>query len=273
LLEQVRSGVALARSVAPRPEERRFLLHPTPPSEAPAEVYFPVRPCQDACFIADVGIDLPPDSGDGVELEMHVIEATSRPRLLSRTITPGTPRRIEVGLGPWADQNVMLRLGTSMRETQDGDFPFVQDARIGHCSARVELAPALAQGHATVAAGKLVAEDGSIALGAQRGELEYSFQPIVDTCWSGEVAFDAAGATDPDGLAFDYQILLVADGLSHEIAAGVVDRARPRARLEQLSLHDWFGRPAVLYAALARRSGAGGRALLDHARIGRCVQP
>lgn len=262
-LTDARGDGALARNVALRPSSERLLLHPNPLSEQGAEVYFPVRPCADACVVAEAGIDLPAGSGDGAELSLNVLDGPARPRIAVTDILPGSgARRIEVSLQRFAGRDVLVRLGSLPRADPSRDYLWVQRPRLTRCTARSGLGAALAKGSAA-AAGAVDVRGDDVAFGAGQSSVSYPFTVVADTCLELELVAEGEGAE------LSYLIAVRADGLAHALASGEA-RTGQRARVSQLSLHDWHKRDVSLEIHVTQRSSGAGVLRLVRPRLERC---
>ncbi len=142
------------------------------------------------------------------------------------------------------------------------DYLWVQRPRLARCSARSGLAAALASGSAT-AAGAVDVRGDDVAFGAGQSSVSYPFTVVADTCLELELVAEG------DGAELSYLIAVRADGLAHALAMGEA-RAGQRARVSQLSLHDWHERDVSLEVHVTRRSSAEGLLRLVRPRLERC---
>ncbi|MCZ7686066.1 MAG: hypothetical protein M5U28_47825 [Sandaracinaceae bacterium] len=206
LLERVHQGRVFARNVAPRPSVVHFHLDPLPPGAGLAEVHFPVRPCDEACFFASLGVDAPPSESDGVVFEVHLIHGAERPLLREIEVLPGGEVPIEIPIHLWPGRPQLLRIGTRPRASEAGDYAFVSAPRVAPCSARAWLAE----------------DEGDLVVPAEGATLRRSFHVIPSTC------FAAGAESTPPG--------------AHERAGG---RRRARARPARRAGHGRLRRGAA----------------------------
>lgn len=264
LLSEARTERALPRNVALRPSTERVLLHPNPMSQQGAEVYFPIRPCEDSCVFTQAGIELPPGSGDGAELSIHVIDGPSRPRIAVVDVLPGpTPRRIEAELGRFAGRDVLLRFGSLPRGDPALDYLWLQRPRVGACTARSTLAKALGEGRA-VSEGAVDARGSEVVFGAGVSKLVYPFKVIAETCVS------LGLSTNDPAASFGYLLVVRADGLAHAVASGVVTRDAP-AEVPKTSLHDWYPREVALELHVEGKAESGALLMTRGFALARCA--
>lgn len=240
LLDEIASGRAMARGVALRPTAERFLLHPTPKPEKPAEVFFPLRPCAGACLLLELGIEMPTESGDGALVDVHVIDGRARPRLRRDEVLPGQPPlKLEVPLEPWVDREILLRLGSETRDDPSSDFLFVGLPRMARCSNRALIAERLRQGQAQLVRGESEAPGRDVRLRGD-AELHYPLYVSADTC----LAFDASVLDGPEATV-DLALHVSVDGRRHRLDRRRMSGSAAPERLVY-SLHDWLRRHVVL---------------------------
>lgn len=256
LTREVELGRALPRNVAPRIAGRGFELHPNPPPVHAAEIFFPVRPCEDTCLFAELEVRAPPGSGDGVDFEVHALEQDERPRLVAERVAPGQHLPLEVALWPWAGRAPLLRFGTKNGAGVENDYAVVSRAELGRCSSRTALVDALRGGWASVG-GSYQIEGRALRLPAETRELRYRTRVSKDTCLF-------AGAADPNGRS-TLEVYVVVDDVAHRVEKRRIDK--PEA---PIGLHDWEGRDLELVLKVVPSAASPSAVSLDDPRLARC---
>ncbi len=224
LLERVHQGRVFARNVAPRPSLVHFHLDPLPPGAGLAEVHFPVRPCDEACFFASLGVDAPPSESDGVVFEVHLIHGADRPLLREIEVLPGGEVPIEIPIHLWPGRPQLLRIGTRPRASEASDYAFVSAPRVAPCSARAWLAE----------------DEGDVVVPAEGATLRRSFHVIPSTCF-------AAGAESTPPARMSVRVAV--DGLEHVLHEG------PATGGFAVGLHDWTDRDVTLIVEVEPSAG------------------
>ena len=266
LLESVQSGVAMPRGVALRPTEQRFLLHPTPKPEQPAEVYFPVRPCGSTCLYMELGIEMPKGSGDGALAEVHVHDADQRPVIFRQVVLPGEQaHKVELPLDSWKDRDVLLRFGSETRDSLANDFLFVGKPRLNRCSNRAVIAEKLRRQLVRVPKGWARPEGPSHVAMAPKAALSYPFYVSADTCVRTRPKLEGSESTE-----LELAVWVEVDGRRHRLYREKLSASQEPPDLI-FSLHDWFRRHLAL--RLETRVVAGSkdaRLLLQNFTLGTC---
>jgi hypothetical protein len=274
LLEELREGRALVRWVSPRTSELHFHLEPQPENQPLAEVLFPIVPCEDTCFVANVSVQASPEEGDGVLFDVNVIDSEARPRLLRRHIAPdGEEHEVEVLLGAYAGRHVLLRLGTQFNEHEENDDALVVLPRLERCNARRSLAEALREGAARIAAGTAspiasATDDGSVRIGPAGAEMRWRTQVVRDTCV--DLGVRALGEGEDDAVRYE---LRVAEGdVETVLTEGLARATDPVVEVPLQGLFDWTGRRVEVVFEVRPLEGPT-RARLVHAGLRGCGRP
>jgi len=235
LLPALEAGVASARYTTPRMVGDSFQLFSNPPDHDPAEVYFPIAPCADTCFEAELSMHGDGDEGDGVDVELNVLEDEHRPRVASVHVPPGGLERLQVRLDAWAGHAASMRIGVTPGESADADYLYVHTPRLGPCSAPVDLVAAHREGRTEVHGGHARIRNDAIVLPPSDTELAYRVYIDADLCASLTLALDGVGETD-------FHVDVKVDGLRTRVDEGRLGPNGTRHVIRGHSLHDWYGR-------------------------------
>ena len=270
LLEELREGRALVRFVSPRTSELHFHLEPQPENQPLAEVLFPVVPCEDTCFVANVSLQPGPEESDGVLFDVNVIDSEARPRLLRRHVAPdGEEHEVEVLLGAYEGRHVLLRLGTLYGEHEGGDDALVTLPRLARCNARRGLSEALREGSAHTASGEAwAAEDGSVGVGPRGAEVRWRTQVVRDTC----VDFAVSALDEGQGDTVRYELRVAEGDVETVLTEGLARASEPPVEVSLQGLFDWTGRRVEVVFEVRPLQGRVPAHLL-HARLRACGRP
>lgn len=265
LLASVDRKDALLRDVQAVREPTGLWLAANAPGAHIAEALFPVAPCADTCFRADVVVK--DGAGDGVDLEAHVLDHEQRTRLVAHRLPAGFgPEATELPLYPWAGRDVVLRVGVSAGADLADNQLLLAEPRTVRCSGRTQLANALREGSVRTEAGELWAHEDDVWFGARGGRLAYDLGVFGDTCLRGSV--DVEG---PPGVRGEVAAHFAIGGLRHRLFRYLLGPDDPPIELRDLSLHDWLGQRGVLTLSARFLAGsADARAVVRGARVGRC---
>jgi hypothetical protein len=266
LLATLRAGEAFPRHVSPRADTHSFQLHPNGPLEPTAEVFFPVTPCDESCFYAEVGMDENEQPGDGATLETHVIDQGARPLLGKHWLKKGERRKIEVPLAAFAGKEVMLRVGSYGQQTPEGDYLWLSGPRIMRCSARANISQSISMHRAQATWGLIQARDGHVLADRRGAEIQIPVRVIDDTCAS--VEFALSKEHEAKG-GMDVFLDVVVDGLRHRMDEGRLEGKEP-FRKTQVSLHDFSGRSIGVHMGGKPALGRGEFLAFLRPRLGRC---
>ncbi len=266
LLAAIKKGEAWPRQVSPRPDQFSFQLHPNGALEPPAEVFFPIVPCKESCFFAEVGIDTGGPKSDGATLETHIIDRGARPLLAKHWLKKGERRLIEIPLGGFAGRDVLLRLGSYGQDGPDGDFLWLSGARVMRCSARSNISESVKLGRANAVWGLIQAREGHVLTDNRGAEVQIPVRVIDDTCASVEFAlhkeYDAKGG-------MDFFMDVVVDGLRHRMTEGRLEGKAPFQRAS-VSLHDFAGRGVSVHLGAKPAFGGGEFFAFLNPQLGPC---
>ena len=237
LVEDLREGRATPRYAAPELVEDSVTFFPNEPGQDPAEIYVPVRPCRDLCFVAEARNHS--SEGDGLMLFANVIDGDWAPRVLELAIPPeelSIP--IEIGLTSWSERDVWLRFGVEANESAIDDYLYLHGPRFSRCSAPRELVEALVDHDAHVFGGPATPLNGDeILVGPQQTEVAYRFFVQPDLCFSAHARLE-----DPQAGGSELHVDIKVDGLRHRINTGLLGPVGTLHRVDGYSLHDWTGR-------------------------------
>lgn len=221
LVDRLRHGRAYARNVAPRPSRVHFQLEPRPPGTGLAEVLFPVRPCEDACFFASVGVNAEPGASDGVVFEAHLIHDRDRPLLEEVAVPAGGEVALEIPIDHWHGEPQLLRIGTTPGASSANDYAFVSAPRIGPCSARAWLG----------------GSSRDVDVPASGLTLTRSLRVIESTCF-------ATGVDSGEPVPLSVRVAV--DGVEHVLHDALTERGFV------VGLHDWTRRDVTLIVEVGR---------------------
>jgi hypothetical protein len=264
LYDKVVAREAMPRSVALRPDDERFLIHPTHFPEPLAEVFIPVRPCPYRCLKATVGNA--GRRGDGARVEVHVLDGLLRPLLVAEQVPPGEQRAIELPLEPWAERDVLIRFGSHSGDSASDDHIFVQQPEVSLCSARRLLAWSIPTREVRVVRGEATPSEKDVAFGRQGARLEYGLRVIADTCLSYE--FAVRGGDGPVELT----TFIAQHDVLHRLDSQIL-REHGTRRRTLLSLHDFRARPSILvFDVRPVRGGADAVGILKTPTLGSCSE-
>ncbi|MBK8997766.1 MAG: hypothetical protein IPM35_18745 [Myxococcales bacterium] len=255
--QELERGRALPRNVAPRLAGRGFELHPNPPPLHVAEIFFDVRPCEDAACS--------PSSEVRAPAGQRATASISSP--LARPVGAAAPARgarrarhtPAGGGGP-------LALGGAER-----DAALRHQERPGHAERlrrgvprRFSAAAARAHRHRRRHPRRLGMVSGSfelsgmdVSLPAETREIRYRARVSKDTCFT-------TRASGPSTV----ETYVVVDGIAHR-----VDKRRIREDAQAfgpIGLHDWEGRDVELVLKSVPEAGAKAGVVLHGAELARC---
>lgn len=264
LYDRIQDRKVMPRSVALRPDDERFLIHPTHYPEALAEVFVPLRPCPYRCLKASVGNA--GSSGDGARFEVHVLDGLLRPQLAAFPVAPGEKRYFELPLERWGDRDVLIRFGTHAGDSADDDQMFVQEPEVSLCTARRLLAWSIPTREVRTVRGGARPSDKDILFARSGGRLEYSMRVIPDTCLSYE--FVVRGSTG----AVELRTFVAQHDILHRLDNQILSVGEPSRRVA-FSLHDFRERPSKLVLDVTPIPGAGDvTGVLKTPTLGSCAQ-
>lgn len=134
LLALVERGDAMPRAMSPIFEGGSMFVHPNPFPEAQAEVFVPLMPCADRCLHVRGRVS-DPGRGDGVRLEVHVLDREVRTLVADEPLGVARPSvALELDLQPWHGRDVLIRLGVEPNASSDFDWTWIDELRVGACS-------------------------------------------------------------------------------------------------------------------------------------------
>lgn len=221
LASVLHAGGGLVRYVRPRHTEHMFFVTPTVSPEPAAEIFLPIRPCELSCFRTEVGVEANPD-GDGARITFDAIDEGSRPRLGELHVPSGAEVPIELPLGGFAGQELLLRI-QSHGGDDPNDEPYLILPVVGQCSARTRLSYVLQRGYAVVEDGvpRLDGRDVNVDGSAR---VAYELQNIENTClrvdWQGEAPAEVSVAVRTEGVE---HVVEQASGLEGSLVASLGD--------------------------------------------------
>ncbi len=143
---------AFGRFTVAATREKSILLPPNPLPEPPAELFLPIRACEDSCVFADITRES--TAGDGTYFDVHVVDGPTRPREVRFFLRPGDfARTVEFPLRRFANREVLLRFGVDPGGNTEGDTIRVATPVVAPCQTRKSILQEIHQDRLEVARG------------------------------------------------------------------------------------------------------------------------